>query len=251
MSRGPISARPKPLRGGTCVSPMPSGISGSFPPLSQTPRQVTHVLLTRSPLEAGNLSPKTSKRLLPVRLAFIRHAASVRPEPGSNSPLENVYPDSGACPEPGGKALDSRPDFLTQTRYSVVKDRLVYVSLRRRTIALDPAPVKTPFSGPFRRALPDHPSPPLRPATSSIPQAARRKTRWVIPGKGDACQGAFRALSAVVSVAARGGLPTPPRFVGVGRSEGPHRAGPQPARRCRRGAGVLGRVCCRSGAGHS
>ena len=47
-------------------------------------RQVTHALLTRPPL-----SFKTSIRRLPlwnsVRLACVRHAASVHPEPGSNS----------------------------------------------------------------------------------------------------------------------------------------------------------------------
>src|SRR5699024_5315532 len=41
--------------------------------------QVTHVLLTRSPLEYP-------RKGLSVRLACVKHAASVRPEPGSNSP---------------------------------------------------------------------------------------------------------------------------------------------------------------------
>ncbi len=59
MARGPISARPKPLMGEACVSPIPSGISSSFPLLSQTPRHVTHVLLTRSPLGCiGSLAPE-------------------------------------------------------------------------------------------------------------------------------------------------------------------------------------------------
>ena len=47
--------------------------------------QVIHVLLTRSPL---NLQVSS------VRLACIRHAASVHPEPGSNSPFDidsNAY----------------------------------------------------------------------------------------------------------------------------------------------------------------
>ena len=58
-----------------------SGIRPSFPSLSRSTGQITHVLLTRSPLEhphqGGGLS---------VRLACVKHAASVRPEPGSNSP---------------------------------------------------------------------------------------------------------------------------------------------------------------------
>ncbi len=46
--------------------------------------QVPYVLLTRSPLE--------TRRSL-VRLACIRHAASVHPEPGSNSPFD-LYSDA-------------------------------------------------------------------------------------------------------------------------------------------------------------
>jgi hypothetical protein len=59
-----------------CVT---SGIRPSFPGLSQSQGQVTHVLLTRSPLEYP-------QRGLSARLACVKHAASVRPEPGSNSP---------------------------------------------------------------------------------------------------------------------------------------------------------------------
>ena len=54
------------------------GISSRFQLLSPTERQVSHALLTRSPLTY--LRRNTS-----VRLACVRHAASVRPEPGSNS----------------------------------------------------------------------------------------------------------------------------------------------------------------------
>ena len=59
-----------------------SGISSGFPGLSQSLGQVTHVLLTRSPLITPEQAPKIT-----VRLACVKHAASVRPEPGSNSPL--------------------------------------------------------------------------------------------------------------------------------------------------------------------
>ena len=60
-----------------------SGIRPSFPGLSQSQGQVTHVLLTRSPL----IHPR---RGFTVRLACVKHAASVRPEPGSNSPSRNI-----------------------------------------------------------------------------------------------------------------------------------------------------------------
>ena len=57
-----------------------SGISQTFAWVSQSLGQVTYVLLTRSPLEVQ----------VPLdRLACIRHAASVHPEPGSNS--QNLF----------------------------------------------------------------------------------------------------------------------------------------------------------------
>ena len=58
------------------------GIRPSFPGLSHSAGQITHVLLTRSPLEY----PPPKMAGLSVRLACVKHAASVRPEPGSNSP---------------------------------------------------------------------------------------------------------------------------------------------------------------------
>ena|GEM_PF-4099212 len=57
------------------------GISPAFARLSPTQGQVTHALLTRAPL----YSPSCPGFL--VRLACVRHAASVRSEPGSNSPV--------------------------------------------------------------------------------------------------------------------------------------------------------------------
>src|SRR6476620_8766081 len=59
------------------------GISFGFPRLSRCDGQIAHVLLTRSPL----VYPR---RGLTARLACVKHAASVRPEPGSNSPLKSV-----------------------------------------------------------------------------------------------------------------------------------------------------------------
>ena len=53
------------------------GISQPFGWLSPAQRQITHVLLTRSPLYYSEESL--------VRLACVRRAASVRSEPGSNS----------------------------------------------------------------------------------------------------------------------------------------------------------------------
>ena len=61
-----------------------AGISPPFEELSRIQRQVAHVLLTRSPL----YSPEGFL----VRLACVRHAASVRSEPGSNSPIDISVP---------------------------------------------------------------------------------------------------------------------------------------------------------------
>ena len=52
------------------------GISTGFPVLSRAKGYVTYVLLTRSPLFRRS-----------VRLACVKPAASVRSEPGSNSPV--------------------------------------------------------------------------------------------------------------------------------------------------------------------
>ncbi len=57
-----------------------SGISTSFPALSRSSGQVAHVLRTRSPLST-RASPGFS-----FDLHVLKRAASVRPEPGSNSP---------------------------------------------------------------------------------------------------------------------------------------------------------------------
>jgi hypothetical protein len=50
------------------------------------------VLLTRSPLGL----PQCCHRLVPVRLACVKHAASVHPEPGSNSPTRTGPAEAGS-----------------------------------------------------------------------------------------------------------------------------------------------------------
>ena len=56
----------------------PCGITPRFRGLPPSVRQIAHVFLTRP--------PRVCPERHPVRLACIRHAASVDPEPGSNSP---------------------------------------------------------------------------------------------------------------------------------------------------------------------
>ena len=63
---------------------MSYGISTSFPVLSRLERQVAHALLTRPPLKRSRQAP-----IFSVRLECVMHAASVHPEPGSNSRLKS------------------------------------------------------------------------------------------------------------------------------------------------------------------
>ena len=78
QTRGHLSAI-KSLTFKRCRSNVSCGISSRFQLLSPSERQVAHTLLTRPPLS------HLSKLKCFVRLACVRHAASVHPEPGSNS----------------------------------------------------------------------------------------------------------------------------------------------------------------------
>ncbi len=61
------------------------GFTSRFQLLSPCVRQVTHALLTRPPLSHIHLPSENFRRICFVRLACVKHAASVHPEPGSNS----------------------------------------------------------------------------------------------------------------------------------------------------------------------
>ena len=63
------------------------GISTRFQVLSPCNSQIAHALLTRPPLNS-----QEQALLSPVRLACLKHAASVRPEPGSNSNVKLCQP---------------------------------------------------------------------------------------------------------------------------------------------------------------
>src|SRR5712692_1265794 len=98
---------------------MSCGISPGFPRLSPTRGQVSYVLLTRAPLYS--LDPACAGSNFLVRLACVRHAASVDSEPGSNSRLilgrhadglvrQSAHPVFGALPnEPGRFRLRPSP----------------------------------------------------------------------------------------------------------------------------------------------
>src|SRR5690606_35308240 len=84
-----------------------SGISTDFSELSRRRGQVTHVLLTRSPLIQPVQAP-----VFIVRLACVKHAASVRPEPGSNSPIKT----KSTQPTNNHKQAASQPDTKIHNR---------------------------------------------------------------------------------------------------------------------------------------
>ena len=71
---------------------MPSGVNRPFGRLSPCGGQVAYALLTRPPLAANVLLHRAA-----ARLACVRPAASVYPEPGSNSSLYNffIFPTKG------------------------------------------------------------------------------------------------------------------------------------------------------------
>jgi hypothetical protein len=81
-----------------CPRRTSSGISPAFAGLFLTEGQVAHVLLTRSPLYSSPCGDFLA------RLACVRHAASVRSEPGSNSPsLYSLSYERSRTPRPGGR----------------------------------------------------------------------------------------------------------------------------------------------------
>ena len=73
------------------------GISTCFQVLSPCMGQIVHALLTRPPLEHNLPSRRTSSYLL-ARLACVKHAASVRPEPGSNSYVQSFTSSFASLP---------------------------------------------------------------------------------------------------------------------------------------------------------
>ena len=88
IGREPTPYRITPLTPVRCLTVVSCGISTTFAVLSPCKGQVAHALLTRPPLEHyifQSIRKLHVRRNVPARLACVRHAASVRPEPGSNS----------------------------------------------------------------------------------------------------------------------------------------------------------------------
>ena len=81
------------------------GISVRFQTLFHLQRQVAHALLTRPPLSSLNASRRINSNNS-VRLECVMHAASVHPEPGSNS----------------------RKNFILHASWHLTSSRAIYLS---------------------------------------------------------------------------------------------------------------------------
>ena len=174
-----------------------SGISTGFPVLSQTSGQVAHVLLTRSPLGLH----RYCYRMDPARLACVKHAASVRPEPGSNSPSRSRWANPPWIWRAGLRG--SLPPGPTGAKTDVVRCQCIDVAIIRMI-------ARTGFwlsSVPFSRSTP------------RSARVARRRRRYGVPlAEGHA--GVRRTTSTLVRTAApRTGL-HPGRLVTVAPRRG-------------------------------
>ena len=90
MIRKLILKRIAPFTPARCRAVVLCGISKYFYLLSPSLRQIVHALLTRPPL-SGKASIRKLSLRHSVRLACVKHAASVHPEPGSNSWFFCIY----------------------------------------------------------------------------------------------------------------------------------------------------------------
>ena len=90
-----------------CPGHASCGISSRFQLLSPSSRQVPHALLTRPPLSSTSIV----RKLFPwrsVRLACVKHAASVHPEPESNPTQKNLFMKRHRHDDSRNKKIDDR-----------------------------------------------------------------------------------------------------------------------------------------------
>ena len=105
------------------------GIISRFQLLSPCVRQVTHALLTRPPLSHKNLHPERIRLKCFVRLACVKHAASVHPEPGSNSHKKCL---SASFEQTSFNSLVSVKTYCFKGRHSVIA---YFLSVRKLKIS--------------------------------------------------------------------------------------------------------------------
>ena len=105
------------------------GIISRFQLLSPCVRQVTHALLTRPPLSHKQLQSEEICRKCFVRLACVKHAASVHPEPGSNSHKKCL---SASFEQTSFNSLVSVKTYCFKGRHSVIA---YFLSVRKLKIS--------------------------------------------------------------------------------------------------------------------
>ena len=143
MGREPVLHRISPLTPKPCGSVVSCGISSCFQLLSPCMGQIAHALLTRPPLE-------DPRKDLPARLACVRHAASVRPEPGSNSYVQS-FTIFSSLPLPQDRCLSQKSDCSSCLSFSLYRFqgslssvRTVCFSATRSLAATGDSIAKTP-----------------------------------------------------------------------------------------------------------
>ena len=105
------------------------GIISCFQLLSPCVRQVTHALLTRPPLSHKQLQSEEICCKCFVRLACVKHAASVHPEPGSNSHKKCL---SASFEQTSFNSLVSVKTYCFKGRHSVIA---YFLSVRKLKIS--------------------------------------------------------------------------------------------------------------------
>ena len=105
------------------------GITSRFQLLSPCVRQVTHALLTRPPLSHKKLHSEKIRFKCFVRLACVKHAASVHPEPGSNSHKKCL---SASFEQTSFNSLVSVKTYCFKGRHSVIA---YFLSVRKLKIS--------------------------------------------------------------------------------------------------------------------
>ena len=209
---------------GPCGPAGASGITRAFARLSRGGGQVAHVLLTRSPLYSA---PEGAFR---VRLACVKRAASVHPEPGSNSPFERAAPRGRTlkCLRTEGRIRNLPPPFRRRSRVHRLGFILV-VSVSGSQGSARPRPVpRPPVRGgrpPWRKERIYAPPPP---ESTGFPENIGNSLRTAPPGRparGPA--GPLGGVSAGRRAASppRGGLPE--NLPWAGRRRRPPAAGPR------------------------
>ena len=104
---------------------MPSEFNRPFGRLSPCDGQVAYALLTRPPLATKVLLPRDA-----ARLACVRPAASVYPEPGSNSPLYKFF-----LIIRGSECMFFFPFILFDTPVKVCSNALCFLSVFSMCVA--------------------------------------------------------------------------------------------------------------------